>query len=173
MITIYIILLWMWELFLFVSSTIWKALGSPKLVLATNHLLAFNRRPSESLGILPQIPILLGGKIVCIDVMVVKCPLYFNVLLGWDYTYDMKVFMSTLFWVMLFPHNGSIMTLIRFHLLVLIIWWLLTIQFSLIFILYNWFPPNHRSIMWHYLPCLQFPMRMSLYFHDHLLWIPV
>jgi hypothetical protein len=35
------------------SSTSWKYLGSPELVSSTNHLLDFNRRPSESLGILP------------------------------------------------------------------------------------------------------------------------
>jgi hypothetical protein len=46
------------------SSTAWKDLGSPELVPTTNHLLDFNRRPSEPLGILPQLPITLGGKIV-------------------------------------------------------------------------------------------------------------
>jgi hypothetical protein len=35
------------------SSSTWKALGSPKLVSATSELLDFDRRPSEYLGILP------------------------------------------------------------------------------------------------------------------------
>jgi hypothetical protein len=60
------------------SSTAWKDLGSPDLVLTTNHLLDFNRRPTEPLGILPQLPITLGEKTVYIDVMVVQGPLDFN-----------------------------------------------------------------------------------------------
>jgi hypothetical protein len=35
------------------SSSIWKVLGSPKLVSASHEMLAFDRRSSESLGILP------------------------------------------------------------------------------------------------------------------------
>ena len=53
------------------SSTAWKALGSPQLVPATDQILAFNRRPTAPLGILPLFPITLGGKTICIDVMVV------------------------------------------------------------------------------------------------------
>lgn len=71
----------------------------------TNHLLAFNRIPIEPLGILPRLPISLGGKTICIDVMVVQGPLEFNFLLGWDYTYAMKVVISTLFQVIIFSHN--------------------------------------------------------------------
>ena len=93
------------------SSTTCQALGSPDLVPATNHPLPFNRRPSEPLGMLPQLPILLGGKNVCIDFMVVQGPLDFNFLLGRNNTYAMKVVVFTLFRVMLFPHNGSIVTI--------------------------------------------------------------
>jgi hypothetical protein len=93
------------------SSSAWKALGSPKLVSATSELLAFDRRPSECLGILPQFPITLGGKTVLIDLLVVPGPLDFNMLLGHDYVYAMKVVVSTLFRVMHFPHNGSIVTI--------------------------------------------------------------
>jgi hypothetical protein len=74
-------------------------------------MLDFNRRSSEPLGILPQSPITLGGKIVCIDVMVVQGPLDFNLLLGWDYVYAMKVVVSTLFQAMCFVHNGNIVTI--------------------------------------------------------------
>jgi hypothetical protein len=93
------------------SSTAWKAIGSPQLVSVTHHLMDFNRRTSEPLGILPQLPITLGGKIVCIDVMVVQGPLDFNFLLGRDYVYAMKFVVSTLFRVMHFPHDGNIVTL--------------------------------------------------------------
>jgi hypothetical protein len=44
------------------SSTTWKAMVSPQLVSVTHHLLDFNRISSEPLGILPQLPITLGGK---------------------------------------------------------------------------------------------------------------
>ena len=42
--------------------------------------------------------------------MVVQGPLDFNILLGCDYVYAMKVVVSTLFQVMYFSHYGKIMT---------------------------------------------------------------
>ena len=59
---------------------------------------------------LPKFPITLEGKTVCIDLMVVRGPLDFNLLLGRDYVYAMKVVVSTLFRMMSFPHNGNIVT---------------------------------------------------------------
>jgi hypothetical protein len=35
------------------SSSAWKVLGSPELVSSSHELLAFDRRPSEFLGVLP------------------------------------------------------------------------------------------------------------------------
>ena len=43
--------------------------------------------------------------------MVVQGPLDFNLLLGRDYVYAMKVVVSTLFRVIHFPHDGNIMTI--------------------------------------------------------------
>jgi hypothetical protein len=80
-------------------------------VSASHGLLDFNRRSSECLGILPRFPIFLGGKIVPVDVIVVQGPLDFNMLLGRDYVYDMNAVVSTLFRVIHFPHNGSIVTI--------------------------------------------------------------
>jgi hypothetical protein len=93
------------------SSNAWQDLGSPQLVPITQNLLAFDRRSSESLRIIPQLPITLGGKTVHIDVMIVQGPLDFNLLLGRDYVYAMKAIVSTLFGVMYFPHNGNIVTI--------------------------------------------------------------
>ena len=90
------------------SSSAWQALGSLELVSALHELLDFNRHPSEYLGILPHFPILLGGKTVLVNVIVVQGPLYFNMLLGCDCVYAMNIVVSTLFRVMHFPHNGSI-----------------------------------------------------------------
>jgi len=70
-------------------------------------LLAFNRGTSQLLGILPKLPITLGGEIVYIDMMVVQDPLDFNLLLGRDYVYVMVALVSSLFRVM-FPHEGRI-----------------------------------------------------------------
>lgn len=61
------------------------------------------------LGILPKLPITLGGNAIYIDVMVIQGPLEFNLLLGHDYVYDMGAFVSSLFRVMCFLHEGSIM----------------------------------------------------------------
>ena len=80
-------------------------------MLATDQILAFNRRPTAPLGTLPYFPITLGGKNVCIDVMVIQGPLDFNMLLGCDYFYPMKAVGSTLFRFMHFPHDGKIVTI--------------------------------------------------------------
>jgi hypothetical protein len=93
------------------SFVAWYALGCPQLEPVTQNLLAFNRRTSQPLGILPQFPVTLGGKIVFIDVMVVQDPLDFTLLLGQDYVYAMKALVSTLFCVIYFPHNGRIVTI--------------------------------------------------------------
>jgi hypothetical protein len=93
------------------SSIAWKDLGYPQLVSVTQNLLAFNRRTSQPLGILPQFPVTLGGKTVFIDVMVVQDPLDFDLLLGRDYVYAMKAIVSTLFRVIYFPHDGRIVTI--------------------------------------------------------------
>ena len=78
---------------------------------ATNQILDFNRIPTAPLGILPHLPITLGGKTIRIDVMVVQGPLDFNLLLGQDYVYTIKDVVSTLFRVMHFPHYGKIVSI--------------------------------------------------------------
>jgi hypothetical protein len=93
------------------SSVAWYALGCPQLALVTQNLLAFNRRTSQPLGILPRFPITLGGKTVFIDVMVVRDPLDFALPLGRDYVYAMKAIVSTLFRLISFPHDGRIVTI--------------------------------------------------------------
>ena len=49
------------------------------------------------MGVLPQLPITLGGKTVLIDMMVVDSPLDFNMLLGHDFVYAMNDVVSSLF----------------------------------------------------------------------------
>jgi hypothetical protein len=93
------------------SSSTCKDLGSLELVSALHEMLDFDRLPSEYLGILPQFPISLGGKNVLVIVIVVQGPLDFNMLLGHYYVYAMNDVVSTLFWMMHFPHNGRIVTI--------------------------------------------------------------
>jgi hypothetical protein len=93
------------------SSVAWYTLGCSQLAPVTQNLLAFNRGTSQPLGILPQFPVTLGGKTVFIDVMVVRDPLDFSLLLGRDYVYAMKAIVSTLFCVISFPHDGRIVTI--------------------------------------------------------------
>ena len=50
----------------------------------TQNLLAFNRGTNQPLGILPQLPITLGGKFFYLNVIVVPGPLDNNLLLGRD-----------------------------------------------------------------------------------------
>jgi len=50
-----------------ISSLTWKVLGSPKLLIVDSQLLAYDRRPGESMGVLPQLHITLGGKTSFID----------------------------------------------------------------------------------------------------------
>jgi hypothetical protein len=93
------------------SSSVWEVLGRPKLVYASHEMLDFDRCPSEYLGVLPQFPISLGGKIVHVDVIVVQGSLDFNIPLRHDYVYATNIVVSMLFQVMHFPQNGSIVTI--------------------------------------------------------------
>jgi hypothetical protein len=79
------------------SSSVWKLLGSLELVSTLHELLAFDRCPSEYLGILPQLPISVGGKIILFDVIVVQVPLDFNMIIGRDYVYSMNAMVFMLF----------------------------------------------------------------------------
>ena len=88
--------------------TTWQALSSPHLVPVAQNLLAFDRGTSQLLGILPRLPITLGGKFVYLNVMVVQGPLDFNLLLGHDYVYFMEALVSSIFCVICFLHKGII-----------------------------------------------------------------
>jgi hypothetical protein len=48
---------------------------------------------------------------VCVEVEVVDAPLDYNLLLGWSWTYAMQAVVATVFWVLLFPHEGQIVTI--------------------------------------------------------------
>jgi hypothetical protein len=56
---------------------------------------------------------LLEAKNVCVEVEVVYGTLHYNILLGRSWTYSITVVVSTIFWVLLFPHEGWIITIDR------------------------------------------------------------
>ena len=65
-----------------ISSTTWKALGSPSLLPEMRNLTGFDKGTNRPLGILPNVPITLRGKTVHMNVVVVQGPLDYNLLLG-------------------------------------------------------------------------------------------
>jgi hypothetical protein len=48
---------------------------------------------------------------VCVEVEVVDAPLDYNLLLGRSWNYAMQAVVATVFWVLLFPHEGRIVTI--------------------------------------------------------------
>ena len=52
---------------------------------------------------------------VFLNVFIVQGPLDFNILLGCDNIYAMKVVVSSLFRVMYFPHNGNIVIIYQLY----------------------------------------------------------
>ena len=63
---------------------------------------AYEGHPTKAQGIPPLVPIRLAGKIV------VNAQLDYNLLLGRSYMYAMQVVASTVFCLMMFPHEGKI-----------------------------------------------------------------
>jgi hypothetical protein len=62
-------------------------------------------------GIIPSFPVQLGGKTLCVEVEVVDASLDYNLLLGRSWTYAMQAVVAIVFQVLLFPHEGWIMTI--------------------------------------------------------------
>ena len=93
------------------SLACWKALGSPELVPSTTLLTAFDGRSFRPHGILPAFEIKLAGKAVSIEVEVIDAPLDYNLLLGRNWTYVMSAIASTMFRVVVFPHEGKLVTI--------------------------------------------------------------
>ena len=73
-------------------------------------LWAYDGNPTKSQGILPHVPIMLAGKTVLIDIKFVNAQLDYNLLLRRSYMYGMQAVASTVFHLMMFPHEGKIVT---------------------------------------------------------------
>jgi hypothetical protein len=93
------------------SLACWKAIGHPVLTPLPTLLTAFDDHSFQPHGIVPSFPVQLGGKTVCVEVEVVDAPVDYNLLLGWSWTYAMQAVVATVFQVLLFPHEGRIVTI--------------------------------------------------------------
>jgi hypothetical protein len=93
------------------SLACWKAIDQPVLSPSPTLLIAFNGRSFRPHGIIPSFPMQLGGKTMCVEVEVVDAPLDYNLLLGRSWTYAMQAVFATVFRVLLFPHEGHIVTI--------------------------------------------------------------
>jgi hypothetical protein len=93
------------------SLACWKAIGQPVLSPSPSLLTALDNRLVRPHGIIPSFPVQLGGKTVCVEVEVVDAPLDYNLLLGRSWTYAMQVVVAAVLWVLLFPHEGRIVTI--------------------------------------------------------------
>lgn len=62
-------------------------------------------------GILSNLQIELGGKIVTVEVEVIDRPLDYNILLGIPWVYAMAFVVSTYFRMIAFPHKGKIIVI--------------------------------------------------------------
>jgi hypothetical protein len=93
------------------SLVCWKAIGQPILSPSPTLLTTFDGHSFRPHGIIPSFPLQLGGKTVCVEVEVVDVSLDYNILLGRSWTYTMQVVVITVFRVLLFPHEGWIVTI--------------------------------------------------------------
>jgi hypothetical protein len=93
------------------SKTVWQKLGSPKLIPSAITLRSYDRRPSSPEGLFQNIPVELESKTILIDIEVIDAPLDYNILFGRNYMYAMKAVASSVFWTIMFPHNGKIVTI--------------------------------------------------------------
>jgi hypothetical protein len=93
------------------SKLVWKKLGSPKLVPSAITLRAYDDRPSSLEGIFQNVLVEFGGKTILIDIEVINAPLDYNILFRRSYMYAMKAVASSVFRMMMFPHNGKIITI--------------------------------------------------------------
>ena len=87
---------------------VWQKLGSPILKPSSMTLHDYDGNPTKAQGILPHVPITLAGKTVLIDIEVINAQLDYNLLLGRSYLYAMRAVASTIFCLMMFPHEGNI-----------------------------------------------------------------
>jgi len=93
------------------SKFVWQKLGSPELLPFSITLRPYDGWPSSPEGLFQNVPVELRSKTILIDIEVIDAPLDYNILFGRSYMYAMKAVASSIFWTMMFPHNGKIITI--------------------------------------------------------------
>jgi hypothetical protein len=88
----------------------WKAIVSPTLTKSHNTLKAFNGTGFKCYDVLPSFSITLESNSVNVEVEVFNVPLDYNILLVRSWIDSMHSFVSTLFHVLRFPHQGKVIT---------------------------------------------------------------
>ena len=68
----------------------------------------YDGHPTKAQEILPHVPITFFRKTILIDIEVVNAQLDYDLLLGRSYMYTMRTVASTVFRLMMFPHEGKI-----------------------------------------------------------------
>ena len=93
------------------STFVWHKLGSPTLQPSTTSLHAYDGRAPQPHGIFMNVHVELANKIILIDIEVVNAQLNYNLLLGRSYMYVIRAISSNVFQLLIFPHDGNIMTI--------------------------------------------------------------
>ena len=89
-------------------TSIWQKMGSPPLQPSSTALRAYDGRSAQPQGLLTNVPVQLAGKTVLINIEVINAQLDYNLLLGRSYMYAMRAIASTVFRIMMFPHEGRV-----------------------------------------------------------------
>jgi hypothetical protein len=92
------------------SLACWKVIGQHDFSMSPMLLTVFDGRYFRPRDIISSFPMQLEGNTMCVKVEVVDAPLNYNILLGPSQTYAMTIFISTIFQVLCFAHEGWIIT---------------------------------------------------------------
>lgn len=93
------------------SKTVWKKLGFPKIKPFDITLRAYDERPCALVGLYQDVLVQPADKTILTDKEVLDAQLDYNILLGRSYMYEMKAVTSSVFRVMIFPHDRKIVTI--------------------------------------------------------------
>ena len=81
------------------------------MVPSNTLLTTFDGRSFRPHGILSAFEIKFVGKAVSVEVEVIDAPLDYNLLLGRSWTYVMSAIASAVLRVVVFPHEGKLVTI--------------------------------------------------------------
>ena len=82
----------------------------PTLQPSSTALRAYDGHSTKAQGNLLNAPISLASKTILIDTEVVKAQLDYNLILRRSYMYSMRAMASTIFQLLMFLHDGNIVT---------------------------------------------------------------